>query len=299
MLGRIRVGGLASVGALIAAAGFAATGATATLASGTYVCSGSASAPGVLAGSFFNVQVDGFCAVNGGSALVHGNLTVRPGSALVAAFALNDVSGHGTSSLTVNGNLKVDAGGAAVIGCLPTSFPCIDDPNQNAPTLSSHDRIGGNLVEVNPLGVVVHNTRIGGNVTETGGGGGFNCNPSGVFALFGSPVYSDYEDTTVLGSLSIENLTSCWLGVARVNSGGGMWFVNDQLADPDAIEIISNNIGGDLVCSHDSRVWDSADAGAHQFPRIAEPNTVGGTRRGQCKLSSPTHRGGSQGPGPF
>ncbi len=299
MLGRIKVGGLASVGALIGAAGFAAAAPTAAMASGTYVCSGSVSAPGVLAGSFFNVQVEGVCFVNGGAALVHGNLTVRPGGALIAVFANNDVAGSGTSNLTVNGNVNVDTGGAALIGCLPTSFACIDDPNQGAPTLSSHDRIGGNLVEVNPLGVVVHNSRIGGNITETGGGGGETCAPSGVFAAFGSPVYSDYEDSIVLGSVSIANLTSCWLGVARVSSGGGMAFVNVQLADPDGVEIINNTVGGDLVCSHNSRVWDSVDAGAHLFPRIPEPNTVGGTRFGQCKLSSPTHRGGPLGPGLF
>mgnify|MGYP001793384503 CR=1 FL=1 len=91
------------------------------------------------------------------------------------------------------------------------------------------------------------NSRIGGNVTETGGGGGETCAPSGVFAAFGSPVYSDYEDSIVLGSVSIANLTSCWLGVARVSSGGGMAFVNVQLADPDGVEIINNTVGGDLV----------------------------------------------------
>jgi hypothetical protein len=299
MLGRIRVGGLASVGALMAAAGFAATGPTATMASGTYVCSGSVSAPGVLAGSFFDVQVQGVCFVNGGPALVHGKLTVRPGSALVSAFALNDVTGSGTSSLTVNGDLTVDRGGALVMGCLASSFACLDDPDQNNPTLASHDRVGGDLVGNRALGMVVHNSRIGGNVMEQGGGSGLTCNPSGIFAAFGSPAYTDTEDSVIVGSAQVTNLTSCWMGFIRNRVGGDVRLVNDQFADTDAIEILSNHVGGNLVCHGDSSTWDSADLSEHLFPRIPEPNTVAGTREGQCVLSSPTHRGGQPGPGAF
>jgi hypothetical protein len=34
-----------------------------------------------------------------------------------------------------------------------------------------------------------------------GGGGGVTCDPSGIFLAFQSPVFSDYEDSTVGGSL--------------------------------------------------------------------------------------------------
>jgi hypothetical protein len=300
MIGRTRFGGLATAAVLLGGAGYAAAAPTPALAAGgTHVCRGSAMAPGTLAGFFNNVEVKGFCAVNGGAALVHGNLTVDSGSALVAAFARNDVTGKGASNLIVLGNFNVNQGGAAFIGCLPTSFPCIDDPNPNHPTLASHDRIQGNLASDDPLGVIVHNTRIGGDVTEEGGGGGLTCNPSGIFAVFGSPVYSDYEDSTVVGGLRINHLTSCWLGVARVHSGGGMRFIDNQLADPDAIEIIANNIGGNLACSGNSMTWDNADAGESLFPRIPEPNTVHGSRSGQCVLSSPNTRHDHPGPGAF
>ncbi len=218
-----------------------AASASASAQNGT--CSGTPGSPGVLAGTYTgNVTIQGACAVNAGPALVKGNLTVRPGSALVAGFGLNDALGSGSSSLTVKGNVLIQSGAAALIGCFPTSFPCIDDPNPASPTLSSPVRIAGNLVEQSPLGVVMHDGSVSGNVVETGGGGGLTCEPSGIFALFQSPVYSDYEDSTVRGNLEISGLTSCWLGIARVHVSGNMRLAGNQLADPDAIEIIANEI---------------------------------------------------------
>jgi hypothetical protein len=226
-------------------------------------------------------------------------LTLASGSALIAAFALNDVAGQGTSSLVVDGNVNVESGATLLLGCLPTSFACLDDPSHDNPTLSSHDVITGSLTEGAPLGVVVHNTAIGGSVSETGGGGGVNCDPSGVFAAFGSPVYSDYEDSTIGGGLSVRGLASCWLGVARVRSNGSMGFFHVQLADPDGIEILANHIGENLACYDNSMVWDSADLTTNLYPRVAEPNTVEGARLGQCVLASARDAGGPLGPGPF
>jgi hypothetical protein len=262
-------------------------------------CSGTVTSPGTLAGDYGNVAIEGVCFVNAGHATVHGTLTLRAGSALIAAFAHNDQTGTGTSGLTVLGNVRVRAGASLLLGCEAAHFACIDDPSQEHPTLSSSDRISGDLTEVDPLGVIVHTTAIGGSVNETGGGGGFTCDPSGVFAAFGSPVYSDYEDTTIGGSLQIRNLTSCWLGVARVHSGGNFGFTKNRLKDPDAIEIIDNHVGGDLACRDNSMVWDSAEAGAGLYPRQPEPNTVTGTRSGQCVLATPITDSGNSGPGPF
>jgi hypothetical protein len=264
-------------------------------------CSGSFESPGVLAGTYTsNVTVDGACVVNAGAAHIEGNLTLSPGAAVVAAFALNDQAGSGSSSLTVDGNLQVKRGAALLLGCDPQSFPCIDDPNPENPTLSSPGAVSGNLSEQQPLGVVVHNTTIGGNVRETGGGGGFTCEPSGVFAAFGSPVYSDYEDSTINGNLDVIGLSSCWLGVARVHVGGNLGMLHNKLADPDAIEIIANHISGNLLCQQNSQVWDSADLSeSGLYPRLPEPNSVGGRRIGQCVLASPMTEGGPSGPGPF
>jgi hypothetical protein len=287
-------GGLA-IGLLAASPGLAS-------AAETHVCSGTDGSPGVLTGTYSastEVAIRGWCVVNAGQAKVEGKLTVRSGSVLLAAFALNDSTGQGSSGLTVLGNVVVQSGGSLILGCEAAHFACIDDPNQNEPTLSSSDSIGGNLIESDPLGVVVHKTTIAGGVNETGGGGGFNCTPTGGFAKFQSPVYSDYEDMTVGRSLNVSGLTSCWLGVARVRVGGNLTFKHDQLADPDAIEIIDNHVGENLACFDNSMVWDSADLASGLYPRQPEPNTVGGQRMGQCVLASPSTDSSQPGPGAF
>ncbi|HLJ04109.1 MAG TPA: hypothetical protein VKT31_11760 [Solirubrobacteraceae bacterium] len=290
-LGRARRQWLLAVAALILILPLAA--AHAARAASSTVCTGNASAPGVLTGAYNgNVVVNGICFVNAGPAIVNGNLTITDGSTVIAAFGRNN------SSLSVTGNVRVNTRGTLLLGCLPTSFPCIDDPTDH-PTLSSHGSVGGQLIEDQPLGVIVHDSTIGGAVTEAGGGGGVSCDPSGVFALFGSPVYSDYEDSTIGGSLVIRNMRSCWLGVARLTIAGNATFTNNRFADPDAIEIIANHIGENLSCSGNSMVWDSAELDGGLYPRLPEPNTVGGTRSGQCVLASPKDQGGPPGPGPF
>ena len=103
----------------------------------TATCSGTIDTPGVLAGNYFsNVVVKGVCFVNGGSAKVFGDLTVAPGSAFNATFALNDLAGTGTSSLTVKGDLNVGPGAILAMGCEPGFSICTDDPDQTNGTLT-------------------------------------------------------------------------------------------------------------------------------------------------------------------
>ncbi len=267
-----------------------AIGASPAAAGGRSTCSGTFDSPGTLVGTISgNVTIKGACAVDAGPAAVTGNLTVSPGATLLAAF------GSGGSNLTVGGNFDVKSGAAAVIGCNPDSSPCADDP-----TLTSADSIKGNLIASQALGVVVHNTTIGGNFEQHGGGGGFTCDTSpGVFALFQSPVFSALEDSSVGGNLSVSNVSSCWMGTARVNIGGNASFVHNRLADPDAIEIVFNMIHGNLSCQGNSMTWDSGDLTDNLFPRMPQPNTVLGKRSGQCVLSSPMTEGGPLGPDPF
>jgi hypothetical protein len=261
----------------------------------TSTCSGTVASPGVLAGDYGSVQIEGVCYVDAGPATVHGTLTLTPGSALGAIF------GMGNSRLSVYGNLVVQSGATLFLGCEPGHFTCKDDPSQEHPSLFSRGYISGDLIENEPLGVIVHASTIGGSVMETGGGGGVTCNPTGIFDAIHSPVYSDYEDTAIAGSLNVRWLNSCWLGVARVHVAHGASFVHVQLADPDGIEIIDNHVGGNLACEDNSMVWDSADispTGA-LWPRQPEPNTVAGQRLGQCVLASPATDGSLPGPGAF
>lgn len=288
--------GKTSLGAatLAVAACMVAIGAAPAGAAQSTVCSGTLQAPGTLAGTITgNVTVNGACAVDAGPAVVTGNLEVSRGSTLVAAFGGHD------SRLTVGGNVTVNAGAAAILGCNPVSSPCIDD-NREHPTLTSSDSIKGNFTATGALGVLVHNTAIGGSVVQQGGGGGFTCASSpSVFALFQSPAFSTFEDGSVGGSVTISNVSSCWMGLARVHVAGSVSYVNNQLADPDAIEIVSNVIQGNLSCQGNSMTWDSGELSNNLFPRVPQPNTVLGKRSGQCEHASPKDQGGPSGPGPF
>ncbi len=257
-------------------------------------CTGTAEAPGILSGEYAGpVFVEGVCKVNSGRAVVRGRLVITEGSTLLAAY------GQDGSRLTVRGRVRVLKGATLVLGCEPEHFACLDDPDPEEPTLSSSGRIFGNLVATEALGVVVHNSHIFGRVRQIGGGGGESCEPTGPFLELGLPVYSDYEDTRIGGNIRVSGLTSCWLGLARLRVAGNMRIKENQLADPDAIEILSNVIHGNLVCQGNSQVWNSADLTEELYPRSPEPNTVFGRRRGQCVLASPETEGGEPGPGPF
>jgi len=255
----------------------------------------------VLAGTYSsNVTVEGACLVNSGPAVIEGNLTAAPGAVLLAAFAE-----HG-SKLTVAGNLQVEYGATLILGCEPSSaYTCLDNPAG-----SSGASVSGQLWARYPLGVVVHDSVVSGNVTEIGGGGGFTCENKGPtvggFPVFGAafgglPVFSTYEDATVGGNLIVTGLTSCWLGVARAHVGGSVALIYNRLADPDAIEVVANDISRDLYCGQNSQVWDSAEAvpGGPTFPRVPDPNMVGGRRLGQCVHEGPIIEGGPPGSGPF
>jgi hypothetical protein len=286
------------IGGLLAAAPVTAAGAAVT--GGTATCSGTPTAPGTLAGTFLSsVVVKGVCFVNAGRAVVNGDLTISPGSALVAAFGLNDKTGTGTSSLTVKGNILVRAGAVGLLGCNPANSPCLDDPNPNKPTLSSHVTVGLDLRSNQALGVIVHNFSVAGDVIQTGGGGGRNCKPQGFFKLFGSPVFSAYEVGSVGGDVRISSVHSCWMGLVEVHVGNTVVMHANLLADPDAIEILANHITGNLICRGNSMTWNSHEVGNGLFPRVHQPNTVGRNRKGQCVLSSPNKPGGPSGPGPF
>jgi hypothetical protein len=273
----------------------------------TKVCKGTPTKPGVLTGTVSgNVVVKGVCEVKDGPATVKGSLTVASNSVFGAIFGHNDKTHKGVSNLTVKGNVTVAKGATAFLGCEAAHSPCLDDPNMKNPTLSNKVKIGGNLTSMGALAVIVHVTKIGGSVTQTGGGGGESCSSMpGIFAVIKSPVFSDYEDDSIGGSVRISGLSSCWLGALRDKVAKNFTLTNNAMADPDAMEIGSNMIKGNLACTGNTNavpasagVWDSHEANPNNgsfFPRIPVPNTVKGTRSGQCVTPPPLTMGGSPG----
>jgi hypothetical protein len=244
----------------------------------TTTCSGTLTSPGVLTGTYpGNVIVKGFCEVNAGQAVVAGNLTIAPGGGVVAAFALNDKTHSGFSSLTVKKNVVVGRGATLVLGCEPNFFTCVDDTGKT-PSLQSRGIVGGSLLASSPLGVLVHNSTISGVVSQNGGGGGLSCAPKGIFTLFKSPVYSDYEDNILNDSVSVTQVHSCWLGLLRNTVFGTLTFSSNKMADPDANEVLHNYVNRSLTCQGNVPAVQYGDSGS-------TPNAVHGTATGQCSFS--------------
>lgn len=244
----------------------------------THVCSGSPSSPGVLAGTYHaNVRVEGACAVNAGRAVVDGNVIVTAHSVLLAAYALNDRTHSGSSSLTVRENVTLRKGSAMILGCEALHFPCIDD-HSKTPTLQARETIDGSLFVRDALGVLVHNSSIYGSVVQRNGGGGLTCKPKGIFAAFKSPVFTDYEDNVIGDSMSVTGVHSCWFGALRNAIHGSGTFSDNEMADPDANEVVSNVVNRSLTCQDNSPKIQFGDS-------EAPPNVVNGMASGECRFN--------------
>lgn len=240
-------------------------------------CGGTIGSPASLpGGTYLDVVVTGVCAVNAGQVVVTDNVSIDAGAALLAGYALNH-SGPGTSGITVDGSIVVDNGATLILGCKATSFPCFDDPHQNAATLNSPATVDGDVIGLAPLGVVVHGSTVRGDILQQGGGGGPSCAVSGLFGSFPfpSPVYSNYEDNTIGGNLRVTGLNSCWFGALRDQIGGSATFASNTFSDPDASENLNNQINGNLLCTDNSPAVQYGDSGS-------QPNVVAGFATGQC-----------------
>jgi hypothetical protein len=281
---------------------------------GNYTCTGTTASPGTLAGNFANVIVAGTCLVDAGNVHISGNLTVAPGASLVADFGQDDITHSGTSNVTVDGNMLVAEGASVLFGCYPLQvslwsegppiglvttpdFPCDDDPNAfeangtSAPTLSATEYIGGNLISFAPLGVVVHNTTVRGNVIDYGGGGGTSGNPEGIFAQYipsGPPAapgqldtepyplppYFDYTNVNVGGNLTLTGAVVDWYGMIRDTVHGSLTDT-DNTSTTDANETVTDTIYGNMVCSGNNPQVEFGDSNGL-------PDKVGGVATGEC-----------------
>lgn len=263
-----------------------ATTASAAPAWHTRVCSGSAKRPGTLSGLYLNAIVHGVCVVNRGPALIQNDLIITRNAAVVAAY------GGRHSHLWVGNNILVSPGGSLIMGCESrrrqgsATFPCLNDPHQGRPTLSSRSTVRGNVIARNALGIVVHNSWIGHSVVQIGGGAGTTCTPKGIFAKFGQPVYSDYEDNWIGGNLFVRGLRSCWFGALRNWVGVSATFSRNKMADPDAMEVVSNVVIRDLACLRNRPAVQFGDShgrsnrvGLHAFFQcgfhVIRPNPAG------------------------
>lgn len=279
--------------AAIATSCIAASQGSAVAANGgltNFTCAGgTVESPTTLAGSFGNVTVKGNCAVNAGSVTVNGTLTVAPGASLAQIFGQDDVTHSGSSNLVVHGNMVVDQGASVMAGCYPQlvtlwfanglgttpDFPCVDDPNQSNPTLSARLTVDGSLISDDPLGTVIHNAQVRGDVRQSGGGAGLGCAAASIFnQYFGLPEYSDYANVQVGGSFLLTGLDSCWFAAVR-NTVHGSMTVTSNTGTPDANEVVTNTVYGSLRCQGNNPAVQLGDSDG-------SPNRVGGSATGEC-----------------
>ena len=146
--------------------------------------------------------------------------------------------------------------------------------------LSTTDTVGGSLTAQKALAVIVHASTIGHNVSLIGGGGGVSCIPSP--AVGGSPPYSDFEDVTIGGGLTITGLRSCFLGVFRVVITQNFELHDSLNADPDGNELADNSIAHNLNCTENSPSPQIGDSGGGL-------NNVFGHANGQCANPNLVH----------
>ncbi|HYA01124.1 MAG TPA: hypothetical protein VEK76_12380 [Candidatus Binatia bacterium] len=221
----------------------------------------------VAAGSYASLTITGTCfGPPTGVVEVLGNLIVGEGATLVANYpSTGPGQPEGDANIVVGGNLRVGAGAAMILGCA-AEIGCAS---------TTQDRVDGNLTARGALGVVLHNNAFGGSVSLSGGGGGVSCEPTGIFAAFGLPVYSDIEDNTVAGSVSVSGLESCWFGMLRNLVSGNVSYHDNTYADPDASEVLQNTILGNLYCRDNLPAVQFGDSGA-------APNQVRGRATGEC-----------------
>ena len=235
-------------------------GATVASAANPYTCTGGVIPPG----TYSSLTIAGDCSIPGGTVVVLGDLVVQPGAGLNAAIPPG-------GTVTVYGGAVVGKDAIFVLGCAPSICP----------TKVTNDRIFGSLRADRPLAVILHGNIIGGHVSIQGGGGGASCAPNAhlgsVIGFPGIPAYTTFEGNTITGGLSVSGMQSCWLGLIRNDIRGAVKLQNNTMADPDAMEIVTNKIRGSLSCYGNSpkpQVGDSAGTA----------NQVTGALRGQCAM---------------
>lgn len=247
-LSRTLIGLAAVAGMLLLSIGTASAHGLTPRDAGRATCSGGAVAPG----TYSSLTITGVCAVPSGTVTVQGNLVIAQNAGLDAHFD--------AATLVVQGNVHVEKNAFLLLGCLESGCS------------STNNSVAGNVVATGALALIFHHNSIGGNISVHQGGGGVSCAPTSAFP-FG--VFSDFEDNQIGGNLVVTQLSSCWLGIFRNSVQGNVVLVHSDMADPDANEVTTNVIGGNLACFQNTPAAQFGDA-------APIPNVVGGNKLGEC-----------------
>ena len=92
----------------------------------------------------------------------------------------------------------------------------------------------------------------------------------------GERFFATVHDRTVGGNVVVRGVHACWFGLIRSTVAGTVKVVGNPFGDPDADEIVTNTIAGNLSCFNNVPAAQLGDS-------MGSPNTVGGQKRGECK----------------
>ncbi len=251
-------GFVAPVGA-IGWAGGPALAAPSGAAPTAYTCTGGDLASGNLtkihSGIYASITVTGACAVAPNAVvIVTGDVNVASGAVLDAQSA--------PSTIAVGHDVNAASGSLLGLGCLPnptghtTGHPCTFDPH-----LHSDITVFGNVTASDANTVLLNGITVKGNVRLIGGG-----------EHAGNPW--PIKTNKIGGNLLVVGASPEWLGVIVNNIGGDVVLTNVNIATGETIDVASNTIRRNLICS------GLTPAVSGGFP--GEVNVVGGRSLGQC-----------------
>lgn len=193
-----------------------------------------------------NLTITGARRVEPGASLtVRGNLRVAPGACFEAMLG----------SAAIGGNVTVAGGGVFALGYGPGAFYTV----------------GGNVVANRPGSLYLGNATIRGNVVSNGGGD----------AMRNFPI----KDNTIGGNLIVQGWHGLWIGLIRNHVGGNVIFSGNvaaktgELPGSDSSEVVTNVIGGNLICLGNAPEVQIGDSGGI-------PNAVSGNAIGECAAVS-------------
>jgi hypothetical protein len=193
-------------------------------------------------------------------------VTVTHNLVVAAGAALNDHAASPLTTVHVGGNVLVGKGAILGLGTYNPAAP-------------HNSVVEGNVIADQPLSLYISFTNIHGSLLSHGGGGGV----TGEFRNF--PI----KDNTIGRNLVVMGWTGGWIGLIRNHVGGNVIFSHNRSVinglvdppvpgqvDPDSSEVMTNVIGGNLICQGNTpkAQVNPADGG--------QPNTVAGHKIGQC-----------------
>jgi hypothetical protein len=224
---------------------------------GPPICSSAGSA---LSGNYDTLTIHGNAYVPSGATLsVSGNLTLAPGSCL-DAFTV--------ATVTVGRNVIVRSGATLGLGCSPGAI----GPEPPCGNETTDDTVGGNIVANGANTMYLTAVTVHGNIISNGGGPGPVLDPYVNFPI---------KENTVFGNIIVRGWEGAWFGILRNNVHGNVIAVNNvgvttgEGTELDSTEIVTNTIGGNLICFGNTPPAQIGDSGG-------TPNVVAGNKIGEC-----------------